>query len=58
MSVAQTALVAGVEPDGHKTQVVRRSALAPAYFIGRPAEVWIYALGGRRHAAASALTDV
>jgi hypothetical protein len=58
MSVVQPSLVAGVEADGRKTQVIHRSPLAPAYFIGRPAELWIYALRARHHAVPSALTEV
>jgi hypothetical protein len=46
MSIAQDALDA-VETDGRKTTLIRRSPLAPAYFIGRPAELWIYASKGR-----------
>ena len=47
MSAAQRALVTAVETDGREARVIRRSPLAPAYFIGRPAELWIYALKGR-----------
>jgi hypothetical protein len=57
MSVVQPVLITGVESDGGKPPAVRRSPLAPAYFIGRPAELWIYALKGRCQAPAT-LTKV
>jgi hypothetical protein len=52
----QHILLAAGQSDDRKTRVIRRSPLAPAYFIGRPAELWIYALSERRRSTSSALT--
>jgi hypothetical protein len=44
------------DTDDHAHTKPRRSVLAPAYYMGRPAEMWIPALSRRGHG--NAHTDI